>query len=218
MKLVTFGDSFTYGEELSDRNSAWPQQLANKLNYQLLNFGQPGTCNDSMVRKLLEFLSDPCENTDVGLVAIAWSSPGRKEYADEAGVYTIWPGANASKFKKELPWREQLVDYINEYHNTKWFCQNYVNNVIIAQSILRDRNIPYVMLDIMHNEYYKKLHLAALTPLCKLVDTNTYIGWGQSGMAEWVGKVKRGSGGHFLEDGHQIVANKVYQHIQNANN
>jgi hypothetical protein len=213
-KLVTFGDSFTYGEELAERSDAWPQQLANRLGYQTLNFGEPGTCNDSMVRKLLEFLSDPIQNVDIGLVVIAWSNPGRREYADEAGAYTIWPGANAVKFRKEMPWREGLVEYLNEYHNTKWFCQQYVHNVILAQSVLRDLNIPYLMLDIMHNEYYKKLHLNSLTSLCKLVDTSRYIGWGNSGMAEWVGNVKRGTNGHFLEEGHRVVADRIYEYYK----
>ena len=212
MKLVTFGDSFTYGEELEDRSSAWPQQLANKLNYQLLNYGEPGTCNDSMLRKLIEFLSDPLESADVGLVIIAWSNPGRKEYADESGVFTIWPGATAIKFKKSQPWREQLVDYNNEYHNSRWLCENYLINVIAAQGILKERNIPYLMLDIMYNQYYKNLHLTQFTPMVNLIDTSRYIGWGNSGMAEWVGKVKRGAGGHFLEDGHRIVADKIYNH------
>ena len=212
MKLVTFGDSFTYGEELEDRSSAWPQQLANKLNYQLLNYGEPGTCNDSMLRKLIEFLSDPLESADVGLVIIAWSNPGRKEYADESGVFTIWPGATSIKFKKSQPWREQLVDYNNEYHNSRWLCENYLINVIAAQGILKERNIPYLMLDIMYNQYYKNLHLTQFTPMVNLIDTSRYIGWGNSGMAEWVGKVKRGAGGHFLEDGHRIVADKIYNH------
>jgi hypothetical protein len=212
-KVVTFGDSFTYGEELADRSDAWPQQLASKLNYHVLNLGEPGTCNDSMVRKLLEFLADPIENVDVELIVIAWSSPGRTEYADEAGMYSMWPGANAIKYVKELPWRIDLVNYINEYHSPRWLCQNYVNNVILAQSVLRGRGIPYLMLDIMHNEYYKNVYLGEFKPLSKLVDTSRYIGWGSSGMAEWVGKIKRGPGGHFLEDGHKIVANKIYENI-----
>lgn len=218
-KLVTFGDSFTYGDELEDRTSAWPQQLANKLGYQLINYGQSGTCNDSMLRKLVEFLSDPIESDDVGLVVIAWSNPGRKEYADESGVFTIWPGARPDRFWKYQPWREDLVDYINEYHNSEWLCKNYLINVISAQAILKERNIPYLMLDIMFNQYYKTLHLVPLAPMVNLVDAKNYIGWNNSGMAEWVGKrIKRGPGGHFLEEGHQIVADKIYNYYENNKN
>ena len=36
MKLLAVGDSFTYGEELSDSELAWPQQLANKIGFELL--------------------------------------------------------------------------------------------------------------------------------------------------------------------------------------
>jgi hypothetical protein len=217
-KLITFGDSFTYGEELADRTSAWPQQLANKLNYQLLNYGERGTCNDSMLRKLVEFLSDPIESENVSLVVIAWSNPGRKEYADESGVYTIWPGARSDRFMLCQPWRAKMVDYINEYHNSEWFCKNYLINVIAAQGILKERNIPYLMLDIAYNQYYKNLHLTPLAPISALVDSSNYIGWGRSGMAEWVGKVKRGPRGHFLEEGHQIVANTIYKYYANNKN
>ena len=217
-KLITFGDSFTYGEELDDRSSAWPQQLANKLEYSLINYGEPGTSNDSMVRKLIEFLSDPIESENVGLVVIAWSNVGRKEYADEIGTFDIWPGVNGMKYAKNQPWRQELIDYTDKYHSTEWLCQSYINNIILAQSLLESKNIPYLMLDIVANEYYKNLHLVKFTPLTKLVNKETYIGFGKSGMAEWVGKkVKRGPGGHFLDDGHRIVAEKIYNYYEGIN-
>ena len=213
-KLVTFGDSFTYGDELKNRSDAWPQQLANKLNYQLINYGEPASSNDSMLRNLVEFLANPAENIGTALVVIGWSNPGRKEYADEAGVYSLWPGSNANKFTSgALGWREELVEYINKYHNTEWFCKNYLINVLSAQTILKDRKIPYLMLDIVHNEYYKKLHLRGLKPMADLIDHDKYIGWGESGMMEWAGHTKRGPGGHFLEDGHKIVADVIFKHI-----
>jgi hypothetical protein len=168
-----------------------------------------------MIRKLIEFLADPNESENLGLVVIAWSNVGRKEYADEFGTFDIWPGVNGIKYLKNQPWRHELIDYNDKYHSTEWLCQSYINNVILAQSLLESKNIPYLMLDIVANEYYKNLHLVKFTPLTKLVNKETYIGFGKSGMAEWVGKnVKRGPGGHFLEDGHRIVAEKIYKYYE----
>ena len=55
--ILTVGDSFTYGEELADRTSAWPQVLANKINYELVNLGQPSASNDKILRKTLDYLT-----------------------------------------------------------------------------------------------------------------------------------------------------------------
>ena len=88
-KLLTVGDSFTYGEELADKTSAWPQILANKLNYSLTNLGQPSASNDKILRKTIDHL---VREPDVDLVVIGWSNIGRREHADEFGYYDVWPG------------------------------------------------------------------------------------------------------------------------------
>ena len=54
MKLLTIGDSFTYGEELRDRNKAWPHVLGKLLDYEVTNLGQPGCSNNAMVRTAIE--------------------------------------------------------------------------------------------------------------------------------------------------------------------
>ena len=37
----------------------------------------------------------------------------------------------------------------------------------------------------------------------------------KSGMIEWAEGCKKGPNGHFLEKGHQIVADRIYEHIRN---
>jgi hypothetical protein len=34
-------------------------------------------------------------------------------------------------------------------------------------------------------------------------------------MMEWTYRTPQGPGGHFLEQGHAIVADKIYEHIRN---
>ena len=214
--LLTFGDSFTYGEELKELHDAWPYHVSNMTRLSLINHGKPGASNDEILRRLYEEVAGvPVEEID--LVIIAWTSPGRIECADEAGAFSIWPGYNSAKYSKNMPWRGELVAHFSQYHNTEWLCQRYVQNVLSAQMFLKALGIRYVMCDINYNDYYKNLHLCVNTSelLCNaLLDTTKYAGWGKEGMAEWVGKVKRGPGGHFLEEGHRIVGRKICEFIK----
>ena len=61
-----------------------------------------------------------------------------------------------------------------------------------------------------HNTYYKETKVTA-----DLINVNTYLGWPNMGMAEWTNGCERGPGGHFLDEGHQRVANKINEHIRN---
>ena len=85
MKLLTVGDSFTYGEELADINSAWPFLLGAKLGYEVINLAKPGSGNTRMIRHCIEQVND------YDAVIIAWSHFARMEFADDLGPYDIWP-------------------------------------------------------------------------------------------------------------------------------
>jgi hypothetical protein len=79
MKLLTLGDSFTYGAELEDKNKAWPSVLGDLTESTVINLGDPGCANWRMIRWGIEHASS------ADLVIVAWSSFIREEYADEDG-------------------------------------------------------------------------------------------------------------------------------------
>ena len=212
MKLLTVGDSFTYGEELADRTNAWPQVLANKINYELVNLGQPSASNDKILRKTLDYLTF---NT-VELVVIGWSNIGRSEHADEFGYYDVWPGYQGNLFRQDgSNWRSDLVDYVSRYHSAEAIHRKYIQQVILLQSYFKQRGIRYVMLNIVQNEYYKKKSFEGHLRYFEEVDEENFLGFNQSGMMEWTYGCPQGPGGHFLEQGHQLVADRIYEHIRN---
>jgi hypothetical protein len=49
----------------------------------------------------------------------------------------------------------------------------------------------------------------------RLVDNTSFIGWPGETMVEWVVPCQYGSHGHFLDDGHKKVADKIYEYIRN---
>jgi len=68
-RLITFGDSFTYGHHLVDNNTqAWPAVLGTIMNLPVVNVAQPGSSNVEILAEILNF-----EFKDNDLVIIGWT-------------------------------------------------------------------------------------------------------------------------------------------------
>jgi hypothetical protein len=211
--LLTVGDSFTYGEELSDLLQAWPYQLAKLINANVINLGAPAASNDKILRTTLDNLF---RENNLDLVVIGWTSPGRLEFSDELGTFDIWPGYSGSSFKNSnLDWRDELLSYISKYHNSSFLHLRFLQQVILLQKYLESMNIKYVMVNVLQNEYYKKIQFDGIQDYYKQINTTNFLNFNHAGMVEWAYGCKLGPRGHFLEDGHKIVANKLNEHIRN---
>lgn len=212
MNILTVGDSFTYGEELENLHDAWPYKLANKIpKSHLINLGEPASSNDKIVRKVVEHvLLNPTD-----LVIIGWSNIGRSEHADEFGYYDVWPGYSGNLFTKDgTEWRKELADYVSRYHDSEAIHRKFLQTVLLLQGFLESRNIKYVMCNIVQNEYYKKKHFSGINDYKEQINKERFLGFNEAGMCEWTHGCPQGPGGHFLEQGHDIVANRIYEHIR----
>jgi hypothetical protein len=203
MKLLAVGDSFTYGEELSDLNNAWPYLLGNKLDYTVNNLAKPGCGNTRMIRHAVEQIN----NYD--LIIIAWSHFARTELADEHGFYDLWPGCSVLPYKDSSPWRSEVINYYSKHYNDQYLYNQYLINIILIQQYLKLNNKKYIMLDAFGNNNYRKNDIVA-----NQIDSTFYVGWPTTTMMEWTYGTSQGPGGHFLEDGHNVVADKIYEHIR----
>jgi lysophospholipase L1-like esterase len=204
MRLLTVGDSFTYGEELSDVNNAWPFLLGKKLGYEITNLAKPGSGNTRMVRHAVEQI----DNYDI--IIIAWSHFARTELADESGFYDLWPGCSSLPHKKFSSWRSEVIEYYSRHHNDQYLYNQYLINVVLLQNYLKIQNKKYLMLDTFNNNSYRKDN-----EVSNQIDQTYYIGWPNETMMEWTYNTPQGSGRHFLEQGHEQVADKIYEYIRN---
>jgi len=205
MRLLTVGDSFTYGEELSDLAAAWPNLIAEIMGYELTNLAEPGIGNTRMIRHCVEQL----DNYDVAI--IAWSHYARTEFADEWGVFDIWPGSRGLSFTDKISYRKELIDYTTKYHSDEYLYTQHLISIILLQTFLKANNKKYIMLDAFGNTTARSLNLT----MHNKVDSTNYIGWPRKSMMEWTYRCPKGPRGHFLELGHQRVADKIYEHIRN---
>ena len=208
MKLLTVGDSFTYGEELAELTSSWPFLLGSKLGYEVTNLAKPGSGNARMVRHAVEQIN----NYDV--IIIAWSHFARTELADENGFYDIWPGCNALSHKEFSPWRSELIEYYTRHHNDNYLYKQYLLNIILIQQYLKTNNKKYIMLDSFGNHQANQRTSSINKDLLDQIDSTYYLGWSDETMMEWTYGCPQGLGGHFLEQGHEIVADKIYEYIR----
>jgi hypothetical protein len=207
VRVLTVGDSFTYGEELADLTSAWPSLLSNKLGYQLNNLAKPGSGNMRMVRHAIEQVN----NYDI--VIIAWSHFARIELADENGFYDLWPGGGTLPHKAHSPWRWEVINYFTKHHNDDYLYRQYLLNIILIQNYLKANNKKYIMLDSFGNHQANERAATTNKDLLDQIDKTYYVGWPDSTMMEWAYLTPVGPHGHFLEEGHIKVAEKIYNHM-----
>lgn len=211
-QLLTIGDSFTFGDELSDRFQAWPYKVASDNGFEVHNMGQSGCSNSSILRRCIEELA--VNNYD--LVIVGWTSPGRVEWKDAVGVaYDVWPGYQVSTSSNtECPWRTKLVDYISIHHSPEYFYEQYLIHVISLQSYFRANRIKYCMIDVRQSDYYRSVGQELHGQLDKLIDYDTFIQKNTVGMTEIAGNLKA-PGGHPNANGHKRIANEITKHIRN---
>lgn len=213
MKILSAGDSFTYGEELSNLNNAWPYLLGKQLISEVVNLAEPAGSNDKIIRKVLDFIiNNPGQ---INLVLIGWASPGRMEFCDEHGYYDIWPGYSGSLLNNDgAHWRNEICKYISVYNSREALYLKYLQQVIMMQQFLKSYNIKYVMLDVLAQDYYKGMHRNSYANYRDQIDKNFFIEFGTGGMIDWTRGLPKGPNGHFLDGGHKVVADKVFSHIK----
>jgi len=208
MRMLTVGDSFTYGQELSNLSNAWPYVLANNyLKCSVKNLAKPGIGNNHIIKKCVEQV----DNYDI--VIIAWSHYARIEFSDEWGEYDIWPGCQKIAFADHLSYRKDLIKYITLHHNDEHLYQQYLFNIIFLQAYLTTNQKKYIMLDSFDNHQSPRRNQNF--KLTKQINEKYFLGWPNESMMEWTYGCPQGPGGHFLEQGHQQVAEKINEHIRN---
>ena len=106
MRLITFGDSNTYGQALPDcywdkpgligpSKFAWPQLLADKLGMECHNAGIPGSSNKLIMHQLMSF---PLLPTDT--VVVLWSFPER--YCHLTNLVTDYIGLYKDEIEHDM--------------------------------------------------------------------------------------------------------------------
>jgi hypothetical protein len=136
--LLTIGDSFTYGTELSNTEYAWPYQLAKRLDMTCVNLAQPGASNDFIVRTTVNAI----EEYNPLLLIVAFTTPNRFERNGDHFTpnktpqeFFEWNDEWAqNKFHTQVKMLETYIPCEN-YFLGPWdidisYCKNYIGTLV----------------------------------------------------------------------------------------
>lgn len=207
--IYAIGDSFTYGDELPSQEFAWPALLGKKLNKEVVNKGRPATGNNRMMKRAIDAVIDKSE-----LIIIGWSDCNRQEFADEKGIFDIWAGRNFKSFHDDSH-RIGLIKYMTAYDTPEFYYAKWLRQIILVQSLCKLHNIPCVMFISCGADESHNLYSYQFTKLLNAIDHSFFVSDMSTSVAEWTWGTPHGPNGHPLEQGHEIIANKIYEHIRN---
>ena len=89
----------------------------------------------------------------------------------------------------------------------------YLTNIVLVQSYLTQRQIPFIMMDAFGNNLDARRTNSTFKVLLDQVNSDTFIGWPDSTMMDWTKDTPHGDVNHFLEQGHKIVADRVIKQV-----
>jgi hypothetical protein len=230
MTILVVGDSFSFGSELSDLPTAdlswqgncyfdpdkcclipvspsrlsWPALLGNRLSVSIENLSLPGSSNDRIFRKAM--MSGMIKKYD--LIICAWTCVDRFDFSwknEELQLSASNPMPNLNWFK----------EFVTDHYDPIIAFRRWFVSMIALQAFFKLKKQPYLFVNAVHplmpfeslNIDHNKLMIS------NQIDHNNYIDWKHS-LYDWCQGLPFGPGGHFLEEGHLLVANRIADIIQ----
>ena len=152
--LYVDGASNVYGDDLEDRNLAWPFLLSQKLDIPINNVAQRGKSNQHMLFDLI----NNCITNKPKFVVLAWQPVIRKMVVRRENNCVIDMSVNSiiedyDKDRDFKKYQELTYKYWSNFLYDAW---NFLQIIICAQNFLKTHNIPYLMFndtdqtDILH--------------------------------------------------------------------
>lgn len=126
MKILTIGDSWTFGSESSNpKTMSWPAQLANKYNVDVTNLAQAGSSNKRQIRICFEELA---RNSDYDWVIFPLAPASRTELLRSGKWYQIW----TNPIQVTSPADEIFLEFYhpwNDVQNVILECFGFINAI-----------------------------------------------------------------------------------------
>jgi len=235
MRIYACGCSFTYGDELSHPTAhSWPAILATKLSADLTNAAIVGGTNYSTVYQTIKNTQD-----DYDLYLIAWTTYSRFTFYKSDNNFQTNFNLNlthglysSEKFYKQ--WGEVLYKH---WYNELYAFKLWLQQIIQLQAILKNTN--YLMINTFDNNLSswlapKESFVNSIKDLINfdsmndeqifdeykeiqyyisLIDFSKFYKWSKFHIIELCNHFQCGPEGHMLEQGHNHLADLIYQHL-----
>ncbi len=235
MKIYTNGCSFTYGDELSNPlECSWPVILAKKLGADVYNDAVSGGTN---YRTLYQTIKNTKHNYD--LYVIAWTDYSRFTFYNSSNNFEI--NLNSQLKNDILDSNSEFKDWSKKFYiyfyNELYAFKIWLQQIIQLQAILSDRS--YLMINTFPNNLLfwtetKENFINSIKHLINFdqmddqqifaeydeinyyinnIKLSKYFQWNRFYIKNLCNSFPIGKNGHILEQGHDHLANLLYNHI-----
>jgi hypothetical protein len=202
-KLYAFGDSFTFGSDLSDcnnndikhSNSTWTALLAKDKSLNYICHAYPGISNQSIVRKFFDNLQLIDKND---FVVINWTWTNRWDFynINETKWESVRPNSTNSIFYK---------NYIKYFQSELWDKLETLKAINLLQAILKNNNIKFIMTCVDDLAFDTKWHCPTYIENLQNNAIQDIIWFNNLGFYNWAkeNKYEISNNWHPLEEAHK---------------
>lgn len=216
-KIVSFGDSFIYGVELTnnyDGSQAWPAIAARSLGLDYKTCAEPGCGNESITRQILSYFANHSHDDTLAVINWTWAhrwdfyfGQGKEQWA------TLGPMSVPHRYFALLDrsQSQRVVDFAKDYGcaSLLWNKVRSLQTIMVAQQYLRHQGIPCVqtfmdpdMMDtVIHAPDYVQEMQLLIEPNLSTWEGHNFLDW-----SRMRGYTVSNPGLHPLEDAHQAAA------------
>ena len=232
MSILVIGDSISFGAELPDlppdfklranrqewfdeetnqiipltpSKFAWPALLGQQLGQDVVNLSLIGGSNDRIFRIAM---TESMKN-DYDLIICAWTAIARFDfyYKDRELPFT----ANCPWVLDNHPW---LKTFLVDHYNEEQMLERWTAEVVALESYFKLKGQQYLFLNSTNQWFYltgtQYRQSSARDYFIKHIDKDHYI---LEDMHYITCNAPRGPGGHPLEQGQKLIAQRVYDRL-----
>lgn len=161
-RVASFGCSFAFGDEMSDRSKRYSSLISKKLNAKLLDYSAPGLSNEIISQNIVNYLLAADRNKAAEtLVIVEWTFSNRFNYCGKNNRYYVIANYNIGSRYRTIKLREKhnhiyfnddfddLMDvksYYDMHTNLTYMMYNMTKYVHHAQMFLENNGYRYVFL------------------------------------------------------------------------
>jgi len=192
MNIVSFGDSFVFGNELADNpdgSKAWAAQVAQRLGCQYTTNAVAGCGNDHIARQIYSWFSDKFPDNTLAIINWTWMCRWDFYIVEHDTWITLGPTCVPEKLKDLIDHTEaqDLIDFYKRRSNSSLLWNKFRNLQTIwgAQQYLEHKGITaiqtymdYELFDTTWHapDYIQELQQLVRPKLC-LFDNKNFVDW-----------------------------------------
>lgn len=234
MKLYFNGCSHTFGDDLPDKNLAWPSLVANHYKHEFINDSIGGGTNDRIKYRTIKY----ADQFDKFYIAWTYTSRFTRYRSDNNHDVNFNVQLMDNFYGKTAEYQQYGKMHYSIWYNELYAFKLWLQDIILLQRFFESIKKPYVMInssnnsidrwsagcdlfndsvkslvcfDLMNDEQLYNEHLE-IQQLIKQIDLSKYIGWNSWWLIKMADNYPTGKTGHLLAEGHRATAQYIIEH------